>query len=793
MRRFVSLTHLCGDALCLPTVWHKAAADRRVISMKEGPRHSASHAPSFPPYPFPPSYFQSPCVMEAVGAYQTGWLAEEFVHSSRGGGEETNGKGSSAPPGTAAEWFRLLTSATSTTAGRGSSETSAVPRRSGRHWPSIRELWSCEPHDTLQLFAQAAPYHDMLSFIMEHGKDIFLPVMELHLLSPYKEDVPLPHVVYEDLMKVCTFSSLQNPPETQFQLSRRMRLGLLSIAARVCLLDSHYITQVKRWWSKMEQQQSLTVSDYSAFVWACAAAGDLSEAFRVLVWMSGRDAPLERGAGEEAEEDQFSYGRQGGGRVTSTHASIPFCPTVFALLQHPSVSYPALLLGHQPHVVKGIVQQERFAKAWASQGGSAGVGFPMGVHAVFVHYCLTLQKERKWEWLEMALSRELNEFERRLGRPSPSSSKDEVSVDSTAFPLCLQVGARTLRLALDVFAVEKGWFCSPQCVKLLVYALLTRGEKILSENLGDAYAYKSSSQSATLPGTLLFLLIRFRRNEIFRHDAASQKVSMGEKVGTAHSASPPLLTFSEEEIEYCLTQLRRRGEEVAAACTEASYNSVQEGILTPYHLVEPLLCGLMKTPTVRSSEITAHRREGAGDCKVVSAEREEDAFGSWKSLLKNCAAFGRQQLKTPSSLPPPSSSFSSMQHTSGPMAAQLVFRELAMWDSMKPAHAVYAAEASAKRCRPIQGRNVEENQVRDGTARISSTEHAGVQPGHAEEVASGAPSAAARSEEEEETRRRREDAVWKEGSQEHFTRQTLKEEERLTSLRERLPTAWMEW
>eukprot|EP00796_Vickermania_ingenoplastis_P005743 gene5743-4104_t len=749
-----------------------------------------------PPYPLPAAHVQQRATLETLGCYQASWLrprsnaVKPRATAAEGGEPQNRSPSSSSLPAEGG----MPTEARGAGAGAAPSSSASIlsarrgPPRSVQDWypllakdlyylPQYSDLMAAPPHQALEEYAKARPYHDILQLVAEQGQQLLSFLLEFAVASC---DAPLPHVVYQDLMKVSTFSSHQLPPEEQFQLPSRLRLMLLSTAARVCLMDRHYVHQAQALFRRMEQQQSLRATDYSALVWICAAGDAIQSAFDTLVWM-----------------------------CSSGHR-LRFCPVVFSLLMHPSVDLVAAQFGGQPHVLKGLMLQQRLAKAWAdeaqytsplneeqasrapamalegvSSGGEKGTlrsrrppspvqshhnCFAMGVHAVFVHQVLTFKHEARWEWLGLALEKEaqnatssfytswrhaagveagraaaarhgdriggtavhrlqprvetsmdaVQEEEEEAGgvyaaedlvaRHRPSASPRQAVVEPA-----FRVADRTLRLALEVFAAEKGARCPPTTVKLLFLSLVDRGEALFGPSVGGATA--ATSVEVSLPSALLFLLMRTRRNEI----AAS--------TGRG-AAAAPLLSFTEEEVELCTMRLRQQHAATRrrARAVRSPTAAETDGIPTPpqeededeevvgdrrYALVMPLLQGLMRSPPPAPPSCCVKEEEGKGKGKgapsdearggpfrageISAVERHRPAgdlaagqdapLQCWKTLLQHCATFGREILSSPSQPPPPAAAAEQPPQLSATARAyaKVLFTELKALDSVTTA------------------------------------------------------------------------------------------------------------
>lgn len=376
-----------------------------------------------------------------------------------------------------------------------------------QYLPSLSELRKAPAFEALMVFATRRPYHDVLHLIMEHS---FFFLMEFAMGC---QDAPLPHVIYEDYMKVLTFSSLQRPPEKQFQLERSTRLLLLLSCARYCLVDPLYYTQARQLFRRMEQQQTLHAGDYAAFVYICAASAASSFEEDEI------DAGIAPASGSSSNPllttalDTLCW-------LSDHH--ITFSPQVYAHLLHPSVDPFAFRCGQQPHVSRGMLLQQRFAAAW-SRDQEEGCAFTVGFHAVFVHYSLTLQTRWMWRWLAEGLRRHGN----HQGYP---------------------VSYRTIGMAVAIVAARRGAGCPAEVMKaLLRYHLHDTASRVV--NVGGEW-YQPVS-------VCLFLLLRARRTEWAEHTqrmvAATAEGSSLQHVRVGSSRTEPahkqkrLLRFTPEE------------------------------------------------------------------------------------------------------------------------------------------------------------------------------------------------------------------------------------------------------
>ncbi|CCW64452.1 unnamed protein product [Phytomonas sp. EM1] len=326
-------------------------------------------------------------------------------------------------------------------------------------------LWETAPHAALEALTRWRSYHDVLKIIMEHSFFFLFDSL------PFSNDAPMPHVIYEDMMKALTFSSLQRPPMEHFALSSKTLRTLLCMAAHHCTLDKHYFTSASLLFRKMEQQQPIKAEVLSAWVYVCTAAGELEQALANSAQMAERE--------------------------------LDFHPEVFAMMQNPSLS-PATL--HEraagQHIAKGMLMRQRLCRRMSTNYNAATVA----LHAMFVYYALTLQHKTKWELLSRAVgdfgSSVLSRPNRLLFLPAP----------------------RTVRLALHIFAQEKGVLCGPRTAKALVYCLC-------------------NEWTASSAAEVAFVLLRVRQNEV-----------------SAAFGGLPTTAFSEKEADVIRTVVRRRAQ-----------------------------------------------------------------------------------------------------------------------------------------------------------------------------------------------------------------------------------------
>lgn len=788
-------------------VSHEHRTSRRFSSSKSRPpphhttttahRHSFVREPSLDdgssmPHPSPSSTSSSSSFLptryplDFVGAFQTNWLD-------------------------ASHPYRIRTELLPSLCSRG-------------YLPNFSDYMACSPYEALLEVAANRPYHDVLQLIMEHS--FFFLLDDLGFVLIGAPDAPLPHVVYEDVLKVLTFASLQRPAEEQFQLSSSFRFVLLAQVARICLHDAAYLYQARRLFRRMEQQQTLVAEDYALMVWIYASAKDVVSCFHLLLWMTELSIASVPTSGVGGEE----VGRHPAPRWT-------FSPKVFSFLQHPSVNVCELLSGHTPHVVKGLLWQQRLAQAWAEASlhpissfrlddGEASETrqeeaeeaaspfrrhphtFAMGVHAVFLHYVLTQQVSLQWRWLGMAFEKEATYwpsaasllvshgvFSYSSSSSSSSSFMEGAAGAGLASPLPLfgepmtttttrrhptpsslslrgvfLVSPRTLRIAVDIIVDHQGRHCPPLVMKQLFLALVRRGEGWRgggsSSRAGGASCVDSRSsrqgakndtggeedgdpvvvgQDASLSALLLFLLMRVRRNELHAFSTSSS------------SSSSSFLCFTAEEVEWvCVTlernatppstsfSARRKTHEDEGRRMPVDEEDVDEGKDWQTALALPLLRGLMTTSFDTAStpgdESGAERRMSSYENPSSSPPR----LASWKKLLQECAAFGKQVLHEksapeahthlspsssssssfPTAVSPASSSSSSASPTTSRMTAfahaRLLFRSIQALDQRGLSSASVSSGAPLSPDSPQASENRVDPSVQEQEERVEA-------------------------------------------------------------------------
>jgi hypothetical protein len=317
--------------------------------------------------------------------------------------------------------------------------------QSERYLPNKEDFWRSPPYEALREIVLRSAYHDALKIIMEHDYTFLLVDVMCN------DEAPMPHVIYEDFMKVLTFSSKQRPPEEQFALPDNILRDLLCWAAYYCTLDSFYFTSASLFFHKVEQEQHLSPALHSAWVYICTAAGRIDEAVAYSVYMDRH--------------------------------KIPFDPVVFSFMLHPSLTPTQLHLHHAPQTAKGVVLQRRLCQDMHQHHGTAAVA----THAMFVYHMLTLRHTRKWEVLRSAA--EIALLQRR---PQPSATTAVVSAAAVPDEM---ISSRTMQLALSAFTREKGVRWGPRTTKAMV-----------------SFMVADDSAGVTV-ADVVYVLMRIRRNE----------------------------------------------------------------------------------------------------------------------------------------------------------------------------------------------------------------------------------------------------------------------------------------
>lgn len=418
-------------------------------------------------------------------------LLPDIPHGLPGGSENDSGGGGGA--------FAIERSS-------GASEkewvTSLLPRlqrgaRAASFLPGKETLWNSPAHHALSQAVRRQPYTKSLRTIMEHG---FFFLFERDLfLSP---DAPLPHVMYEDMQRALTFASMQRPPEEQFQLTTGVLVSLLCQAAYHCTLDRHYFTSADAMlFRRMEQQQHVNSEVFSAYVYLCTSAGQVEKALAMAEFMTAQG---------------FTFSKK-----------------VFAAMMHPSLSEVHKMAAIAPQAAKGILLQERLGESLGTSFSATAVA----VHAMVVHYALTLQHAKKWELVRIALTN----LTKRTTTSSTTTSSSSLSSVST-----LDLSTRTRQLIIETFAKEKGVRCGPETTKAVLSMALQHTSSPSWSVVDDASSSSSSDDStsssslvelssSTAVADALYILLRTRRNEA--------------TTAFASSLALPLTAFSEDEKE----------------------------------------------------------------------------------------------------------------------------------------------------------------------------------------------------------------------------------------------------
>jgi hypothetical protein len=244
--------------------------------------------------------------------------------------------------------------------------------RSLAYLPPTAEFWAKPSDEALSLIASHKKYYEILQLVAEHNWP--------HLITDalLAEDAPLPHVLYEDIMKSLAFSSKQDDPMKQFALDPSLQRALLCRAAHHVLLDHAYFPRVEALFRQMELQQAASSEAYSAFIMACFAAHKVDLALTFLKAMDGH--------------------------------RMPFDAVIFAMTMHPGTTITDVMRGDFADKAKGLLHQQRIAHGLRSTHGAAAIG----VHAAFVLYSLTHAHARKWDVVRQAVELDIELSERTL-------------------------------------------------------------------------------------------------------------------------------------------------------------------------------------------------------------------------------------------------------------------------------------------------------------------------------------------------------------------------------------------
>ena len=238
--------------------------------------------------------------------------------------------------------------------------------REAVYLPPRDDLWKANSSSALDRIAKHASYFDLSRYALEHG---FFHLFYDMLVAP---DAPLPHVMYEDFLRVKMFGSMQDVPEKQFSLEPALLRGLLCLAAHHLILDKGYFQTSQMLFRRMDKEQSVGREVLSAWIFCCTAAGEVESALSFATYLDVHKIPLD--------------------------------PTVFSLMMHPSVNPNALVQRSLLHEAKGMLQQQRMHHRLAAAGNSTS---GVAVHGMFVFYALTLNHVRKWELVRLAAMRSI--------------------------------------------------------------------------------------------------------------------------------------------------------------------------------------------------------------------------------------------------------------------------------------------------------------------------------------------------------------------------------------------------
>ena len=282
--------------------------------------------------------------------------------------------------------------------------------------PPAHEFWHRSKHEAFKALVQnnLLSYYDLIHYVEKQGYTFL--ISDLLVAS----DAPLPHLVYEDIMKALMFCSKQDTMEKQFALDPSLLRTLFCQAAHHVLLDKNYFGRIEDMFRMVEQQQRLSSELLSSWVMVLACAGMPAEALTYARLM-------------DAEEP-------------------PFDPTVFSLMLHPHLDPTEALtvsgggfatqggakyegLGPAGQAAaKGALKQQRLQKHIQNEVGTASAS---AIHGLFNFYNLTMNHSKKWETIRVAI-------------------EDGV-----------QLSQRTVDVAASIFRQEQGRRCGPlTCVEL---------------------------------------------------------------------------------------------------------------------------------------------------------------------------------------------------------------------------------------------------------------------------------------------------------------------------------------
>ena len=259
------------------------------------------------------------------------------------------------------------------------------------------DLWKMPIHETFELLGANASYHTLAQYAAEHN---FFHLFDAMTTA---DGAPLPHVAYADFMRICTFSSLQNPADEHFSLPAPLLRNLLTITAHALLKDPSYFFTAERLFRTIEQQQAAGSEVLSAWVMCCTFAGRSGPAMEVLRVMD--------------------------------RAGIPFDQTVFCSMMCPSAR-PGCKLSEERYA-KAKVVHARLHSQLSGTSPKDALASGTALHAMFVSHSLLLKHAAKWEVLRGAH-------------------------DAGIVPF-----ARTLQFAAEVYRIERGMRCGPRTSEAL--------------------------------------------------------------------------------------------------------------------------------------------------------------------------------------------------------------------------------------------------------------------------------------------------------------------------------------
>ena len=229
--------------------------------------------------------------------------------------------------------------------------------------PPAEEFWRKPKHEAWMDIVRMSSYYDIIRYMSEHG--FFFLISDLLVAS----DAPLPHLIYQDIMRALTFASKQEESHKQFYLDPSVVRSLLCQAAHHVLLDVDYFPRVEEWFKEMEQQQQVGSEMISGLIMCCICAGETEKVIAYAHLLS--------------------------------HRKLGFDPTVYSLMMHPHMDPSDFLAQGAGTAAKGMILQQRLAGEMAASGLSTAA---IVVHAAFVFYGLTLNHLKRWELVREAVS-----------------------------------------------------------------------------------------------------------------------------------------------------------------------------------------------------------------------------------------------------------------------------------------------------------------------------------------------------------------------------------------------------